>query len=41
MTMRSVVITLESCSRSAGICVHDELGTVTTMSRNMHQPFKD
>jgi hypothetical protein len=29
-------ITLESCSRSAGIRVHDALETVITMSRNMH-----
>jgi hypothetical protein len=28
-------ITLESCSRSAGICVHDALETVTTNDRNM------
>jgi hypothetical protein len=28
-------ITLESCSRSAGIRVHDALETVITMSRNM------
>jgi len=29
-------ITLESCSRSAGIRVHDAVETVITMSRNMH-----
>jgi hypothetical protein len=29
-------ITLESCSRSGGIRVHDEVETVITMSRNMH-----
>jgi hypothetical protein len=28
-------ITLESCSRSAGIRVHDAVETVITMSRNM------
>jgi hypothetical protein len=28
-------ITLESCSRSGGIRVHDEVETVITMSRNM------
>jgi hypothetical protein len=32
---KSFTITLESCSRSAGICVHDAMETVTTMSRNM------
>jgi hypothetical protein len=30
-------ITLESCSRSAGIRVHDAVETVITMSRNMHR----
>jgi hypothetical protein len=29
-------ITLESCSRSGGIRVHDAVETVITMSRNMH-----
>lgn len=32
---KSFTITLESCTRSAGICVHDALETVTTMDRNM------
>jgi hypothetical protein len=31
-----IAITLESCSRSAGICVLDALETVNTMRRNMH-----
>jgi hypothetical protein len=31
-------ITLESCSRSGGIRVHDEVETVITMSRNMQAP---
>jgi hypothetical protein len=30
-------ITLESCSRSGGIHVHDAVETVITMSRNMHR----
>jgi hypothetical protein len=29
-------MTLESCSRSSGICVHDALETAFTNSRNMH-----
>jgi len=29
-----ITITLESCSRSAGICVHDALEAVNTMRRN-------
>jgi hypothetical protein len=29
-------VTLESCSRSGGIRVHDAVETVITMSRNMH-----
>jgi hypothetical protein len=33
-------ITLESCSRSAGIRVHDAVETVITMSHNM-QPAMD
>jgi hypothetical protein len=33
---KSFTITLESRTRSAGICVHDALETATTMSRNMH-----
>jgi hypothetical protein len=32
---KTFTITLESCSRSAGICVHHVLETVTTMSRNL------
>jgi hypothetical protein len=34
---KSFTITPESCSRSAGICVHDALETVTTNDRNMHE----
>jgi len=33
---KSITITLESCSRSVGIRVHDALETVNTMRRNMH-----
>jgi hypothetical protein len=32
---KTFTITLESCSRSAGIRVHDALETVTTIERNM------
>jgi hypothetical protein len=34
---KSFTITLESCSRSSGIRVHDALETVTTIDRNMHK----
>jgi hypothetical protein len=33
---KSITITMESCSRSVGIRVHDVLETVKTMRRNMH-----
>jgi hypothetical protein len=33
---KTFAITLKSCSRSAGIRVHDALETVTTIDRNMH-----
>jgi hypothetical protein len=32
---KSFTITLESCSRSPGICVHDALETATTIDRNV------
>jgi len=35
-TGKTFTITLESCSRSAGIRAHDVLETATTIERNMH-----
>jgi hypothetical protein len=36
-TRKMFTITLESCSRSAEIRVHNALETVTTIDRNMHE----
>jgi hypothetical protein len=34
--LKTFTITMESCSRPAGIRVHDALETVNTIDRNMH-----